>query len=76
MNWRQHGLCAQTDPDVFYPEKGGTSRPAKQVCATCPVRDECLDFAVATDERWGIWGGLTERERRQLKRRTQPGTAA
>ncbi|MDR1853122.1 MAG: WhiB family transcriptional regulator [Propionibacteriaceae bacterium] len=67
-NWRERALCAQTDPEAFYPEKGGSTRDAKRVCQNCEVRSECLDFALAHDERFGIWGGMSERERRRLKK--------
>ena len=50
-------------------EKGGSTREAKRVCLSCDVRSECLEYALAHDERFGIWGGLSERERRRLKRR-------
>ncbi|MGY1690748.1 WhiB family transcriptional regulator [Geodermatophilus sp. SYSU D00697] len=60
-------LCAETDPEAFFPEKGGSTREAKRVCAGCPVRSQCLEFALANDERFGIWGGLSERERRRLR---------
>jgi WhiB family redox-sensing transcriptional regulator len=66
--WFDRAACLEADPDAFYPEKGGSSRAAKRVCATCPVRPECLSYALANDERFGIWGGLSERERRQVKR--------
>lgn len=69
LRWQDRALCAQTDPEAFFPEKGGSTREAKRVCTTCPVRDECLEYALANDERFGIWGGLSERERRRLKRR-------
>jgi WhiB family transcriptional regulator, redox-sensing transcriptional regulator len=68
-DFRLRGLCAQTDPEIFYPEKGGSTRDAKRVCLSCDVRAECLDYALANDERFGIWGGLSERERRKLKKR-------
>ena len=67
--WQERGLCAQTDPEAFFPEKGGSTREAKKVCLTCDVRQECLEYALAHDERFGIWGGLSERERRKLKKR-------
>lgn len=67
--WHERALCAQTDPEAFFPEKGGSTREAKKVCAVCEVRAECLEYALAHDERFGIWGGLSERERRKLKRR-------
>ena len=66
--WQERALCAQTDPEAFFPEKGGSTREAKRICMGCEVRDECLEYALANDERFGIWGGLSERERRRLKR--------
>jgi WhiB family transcriptional regulator, redox-sensing transcriptional regulator len=66
--WQDRALCAQTDPEAFFPEKGGSTREAKRICLGCEVRDACLDYALAHDERFGIWGGLSERERRRLKR--------
>ncbi|MCV2394163.1 WhiB family transcriptional regulator [Actinotalea sp. M2MS4P-6] len=69
LSWQERALCAQTDPEAFFPEKGGSTREAKKVCTGCEVRAECLEYALANDERFGIWGGLSERERRKLKRR-------
>ena len=66
--WQERALCAQTDPEAFFPEKGGSTREAKKICEVCPVRAECLAYALEHDERFGIWGGLSERERRRLKR--------
>jgi len=66
--WQERALCAQTDPEAFFPEKGGSTREAKKVCLGCDVRGECLEYALANDERFGIWGGLSERERRRLKK--------
>ncbi|MET4431931.1 WhiB family redox-sensing transcriptional regulator [Mycolicibacterium sp. 624] len=66
--WQERALCAQTDPEAFFPEKGGSTREAKRICQGCEVKDECLESALANDERFGIWGGLSERERRRLKR--------
>ncbi len=68
-SWRLDGLCAETDPEAFFPEKGGSTREAKKICVGCEVRSECLEYALAHDERFGIWGGLSERERRKLKKR-------
>jgi WhiB family transcriptional regulator, redox-sensing transcriptional regulator len=68
MGWQERALCAQTDPEAFFPEKGGSTREAKRICMGCEVRDACLEYALAHDERFGIWGGLSERERRRLKR--------
>ncbi len=67
--WQERGLCAQTDPEAFFPEKGGSTREAKKVCLTCDVRQDCLEYALENDERFGIWGGLSERERRKLKKK-------
>ncbi len=66
--WQEQALCAQTDPEAFFPEKGGSTREAKRVCVSCEVRSECLEYALEHDERFGIWGGLSERERRRLKK--------
>jgi WhiB family transcriptional regulator, redox-sensing transcriptional regulator len=69
QSWQERALCAQTDPEAFFPEKGGSTREAKRICTGCEVRAECLEYALEHDERFGIWGGLSERERRRLKRR-------
>ena len=66
--WKLAGLCAQTDPEAFFPEKGGSTREARAVCGACPVAAECLEYALAHDERFGIWGGTSERERQRLRR--------
>ncbi|MEO5920573.1 MAG: WhiB family transcriptional regulator [Pseudolysinimonas sp.] len=68
LAWQTDALCAQTDPEAFFPEKGGSTRDAKKICTTCEVKAQCLDYALANDERFGIWGGLSERERRRLRR--------
>jgi WhiB family redox-sensing transcriptional regulator len=69
LAWQEYALCAQTDPEAFFPEKGGSTRDAKRICGQCTVRAECLEYALKNDERFGIWGGLSERERRRLRRR-------
>jgi WhiB family transcriptional regulator, redox-sensing transcriptional regulator len=69
LSWQEHALCAQTDPEAFFPEKGGSTREAKKVCMVCDVRADCLAYALEHDERFGIWGGLSERERRRMKKR-------
>jgi WhiB family redox-sensing transcriptional regulator len=69
LAWQSDALCAQTDPEAFFPEKGGSTRDAKKICASCEVRAQCLEYALQNDERFGIWGGLSERERRKLRRR-------
>jgi WhiB family redox-sensing transcriptional regulator len=68
LSWQTDALCAQTDPEAFFPEKGGSTRDAKRICTTCEVKAQCLDYALQNDERFGIWGGLSERERRRLRR--------
>ena len=72
LAWQNQALCAQTDPEAFYPEKGGATRDAKRVCRSCEVRSQCLAYALDHDERFGIWGGMSERERRRLKRSAVP----
>ncbi|TWX40291.1 WhiB family transcriptional regulator [Frigoribacterium sp. ACAM 257] len=69
LSWQVDSLCAQTDPEAFFPEKGGSTRDAKKICASCDVRAQCLEYALQNDERFGIWGGLSERERRKLRKR-------
>lgn len=73
-SWRDHALCRDTDPELFFPV--GTTglallaiERAKQVCGECLVRDECLDFALETNQDSGVWGGLSEEERRVIRRR-------
>ena len=56
------------DPDLFFPERGASTREAKEVCRGCVVREDCLEYALANGEKFGIWGGLSERERRRLRR--------
>lgn len=67
--WQERSSCSSTDPEAWFPDLGGSSRYAKRICKGCEVKDECLEYALAHDERFGIWGGLSERERRKLKRR-------
>src|SRR2546430_3857483 len=74
--WQERALCSQTDPEAFFPEKGGATREAKRICSRCEGKDECPEYAVGHDERFGIWGGLSERERRELKRRAAQGFSA
>lgn len=64
--WVKDALCAQTDPELFFPEKGGSTKAAKKVCAACPVAEQCLDYALREGERIGIWGGRAPRERRRM----------
>lgn len=64
--WMDEALCAQTDPEIFFPEKGGSTRQAKRMCMRCTVSAECVDYALRNEEKHGIWGGNSERERRKL----------
>lgn len=68
-DWHADALCSQTDPDAFYPEKGQVPTKALIVCGNCPVQTQCLEWALANDERYGVWGGKTEPERRRMQRR-------
>lgn len=62
------GLCAETYPDAFFPDRGGSTRDAKKICVGCDVKAQCLEYALRNNERFGVWGGLSERERRRLIR--------
>ena len=68
-DWRSDAACLGVDPDLFFPERGGDGRGAKAVCAECPVTAECLDFALINSEKFGIWGGKSERERGRIRSR-------
>lgn len=66
--WTGNALCAQTNPEEFFPVQGGTPKHAKLICAQCPVINDCLSYALANREQWGVWGGTTEAERAQILR--------
>ncbi len=68
LGWQRLANCLGVDPDLFFPERGASTREAKEVCRGCVVRDDCLDYALANGEKFGIWGGLSERERRRVRR--------
>lgn len=68
--WMRKSLCAQSDPEAFFPEKGGSVRAVTAICDRCPVAQECLDFAIDNDIQHGIWGGLSTLARRRLHKRT------
>ena len=68
LSWRQHAACRGIDPNIFYPVSDDEAEEAKGICAACPVRQACLEFALANRERDGVWGGATERERRRIVR--------
>jgi WhiB family redox-sensing transcriptional regulator len=67
-SWRDRAACRGLDPDIFYPVSDDDAEPAKEICAACPVREACLEYALVNRERDGVWGGATERERRRLIR--------
>jgi WhiB family transcriptional regulator, redox-sensing transcriptional regulator len=66
--WQSLAFCAGLNPDMFFPERGEAVKEAKAVCRGCPVRSDCLEFALASSEKFGIWGGMSERERRMERR--------
>lgn len=73
-DWRERSACRQSDPDLFFPagtpgQTAGQIVEAKRVCATCPVREPCLEYALVSNEDFGIWGGATEEERRRIRKR-------
>ena len=66
--WTEDANCKGADADIFFPERGASTRKAKAICRACSVQSECLEFAIENSEKFGIWGGLSERERRRIKR--------
>jgi len=66
QEWVDEAICAQVDPEIFFPEKGGSTREAKSICSRCNVREQCLQYALDHDERFGIWGGMSERARNRM----------
>lgn len=66
--WMDYGLCAGIDAELFFPARGQSTNEAKGVCARCPVREPCLDYALTHGIKHGVWGGLSERERRRVRR--------
>jgi WhiB family transcriptional regulator, redox-sensing transcriptional regulator len=66
--WQSRANCMGVDPDLFFPERGASTREAKEVCRGCVVREDCLEYALENAEKFGIWGGMSERERRRLRR--------
>jgi WhiB family redox-sensing transcriptional regulator len=68
LAWQDLANCRGADPDLFFPERGASTRTAKGICRECSVRNECLEFAIVSSEKFGIWGGMSERERRKIRR--------
>ncbi|HEX2274173.1 MAG TPA: WhiB family transcriptional regulator [Acidimicrobiales bacterium] len=75
-DWRAQAACRDADVNIFFPTTDEEAEPARAICATCPVRMECLEFALSTRQEDGVWGGLTEIERRRLRRRRQAAARA
>lgn len=74
-DWRRDALCADLDPGIFFPDgKGWTPDEAKSICARCPVRFECLDYAMKAKEEHGVWGGTTPAERRKIRKKPKQTT--
>ena len=67
-SWQRLANCLGVDPDLFFPERGASTKEAKRVCRACVVREECLEYALDNGEKFGIWGGMSERERRRVRR--------
>ncbi len=68
VEWQSNARCAEVDPEIFFPERGGSSKAARAVCAQCSVRAQCLEYALNNKEQFGIWGGTSERERRRIRK--------
>ncbi len=71
LAWRQQAACRGIDPEVFYPDGDEHAHGAKTICVSCPVRQPCLEWALATRERQGVWGGCDERDRRRILRQAR-----
>jgi WhiB family redox-sensing transcriptional regulator len=66
--WQDYANCRGADADLFFPERGASTRRAKSICQACEVRTDCLEYAIVNGEKFGIWGGMSERERRRVRR--------
>jgi WhiB family redox-sensing transcriptional regulator len=76
QSWQASANCLGVDPDLFFPERGASTREAKEVCRGCVVREQCLEYALRNGEKFGIWGGMSERERRRIRRQRALARAA
>ena len=74
-SWREQAVCASIDGGAWFPHKGGSTRQVKRICATCPVRADCLEYALEHGEHHGIWGGESERSRRRIRATRNRGAA-
>src|SRR3954453_2707324 len=68
-SWQRKANCMGVDPDLFFPERGASTKEDKEVCRGCGVGEDCREYALANGEKFGIWGGMSERERRRIRRR-------
>jgi WhiB family redox-sensing transcriptional regulator len=75
LSWQDEANCKGANADLFFPERGASTRSAKAICRECEVRADCLEFAIVTGEKFGIWGGMSERERRRVRRERQVAAA-
>ena len=71
LEWQDAANCKGANADLFFPERGASTRTAKGICRECTVRDECLEFAIVSSEKFGIWGQMSERERRKIRKERQ-----
>ncbi len=75
-DWQDRANCLDADPTLFFPKHGGSTQLAKDICAPCPVRDDCLEYALENNEKFGVWGGKSKREIRRLRRERRQEAAA
>ncbi len=75
LAWQDYANCRGADADLFFPERGASTRKAKAICAACEVKAECLESAIVNGEKFGIWGGMSERERRRVRKQRQIAAA-
>ncbi|HEX2848975.1 MAG TPA: WhiB family transcriptional regulator [Acidimicrobiales bacterium] len=74
LDWQADAACRDTETDIFFPASESDAGPALAICAVCPVREQCLEWALATRQHDGIWGGTTDSERRRIRRRRSVGS--
>lgn len=75
LAWQDYANCRGADADLFFPERGASTRKAKAICGACEVKAECLESAIVNGEKFGIWGGMSERERRRVRKQRQVAAA-
>jgi WhiB family redox-sensing transcriptional regulator len=76
LAWQDEALCAEVDPELWFPEKGASTREAKRTCMACEVRSECLEYALDNKINHGVWGGKSDRERNAILRKRERETRA